>query len=376
MRRLRSPVRADWRARCESVGLDFHTIAGEPYWDESAAYAFDLAQVERLEAVVEALHQQCLELVEWVVREGHFEPFGIDGPAAAAIGDSWRRGDPTLYGRFDFSWDGSGEPMLLEYNADTPTGLVEAAVAQWYWLKDVRPRDDQFNSVHERLVERWPAIAPRGTRVHFAVTDGHLEDEATTRYLMDTAMQAGLRCHDLAIDALGFDPRIGDFVDDVDGPVTHLFKLYPWEWMWDEPFAAHLATTAVRFVEPPWKLLLSSKAMLPLLWRRHRGHPNLLPASFDDDLGRPVVRKPRYSREGANIAILDTDGEVLATPGPYAGPAIWQASALLPCFDGRYPVVGAWVVGDAAAGMGIREDASPITRDSSRFVPHYFEAGP
>jgi glutathionylspermidine synthase len=212
--------------------------------------------------------------------------------------------------------------------------------------------------------------------VHFAVSDGHLEDEATVRYLLDTAMQAGLRGHDLAIDMLGFDPRVGDFVDDVDGPVTHLFKLYPWEWMWDEPFAMHLASSAVRFVEPPWKLLLSSKAMLPLLWRRHRGHPNLLPASFDDDLGRPVVRKPRYSREGANVAILDAAGEVLATEGPYAGPCIFQASALLPCFDGRYPVVGAWVVGDGAAGMGIREDAGPITRDSSRFIPHYFEAAP
>jgi glutathionylspermidine synthase len=30
------------------------------------------------------------------------------------------------------------------------------------------------------------------------------------------------------------------------------------------------------------------------------------------------------------------------------------------------------VVGEEAAGIGIREDDSPITRNSSRFVPHYF----
>jgi glutathionylspermidine synthase len=29
-------------------------------------------------------------------------------------------------------------------------------------------------------------------------------------------------------------------------------------------------------------------------------------------------------------------------------------------------------VGDAPASIGIREDTSAITRDTSRFVPHYF----
>jgi glutathionylspermidine synthase len=39
---------------------------------------------------------------------------------------------------------------------------------------------------------------------------------------------------------------------------------------------------------------------------------------------------------------------------------------------GSFPVIGSWVIGDAAAGIGIREDDGPITRNSSRFVPHYF----
>ena len=42
----------------------------------------------------------------------------------------------------------------------------------------------------------------------------------------------------------------------------------------------------------------------------------------------------------------------------------------LPEFDGRYPVIGAWIVGDEPAGMGIREDATPLTTDRARFVPH------
>jgi glutathionylspermidine synthase len=33
-------------------------------------------------------------------------------------------------------------------------------------------------------------------------------------------------------------------------------------------------------------------------------------------------------------------------------------------------LIGSWVVGDVASGIGIREDDSLITKDSSRFVPH------
>jgi glutathionylspermidine synthase len=36
-----------------------------------------------------------------------------------------------LYGRFDLAYRGDGPPKLLEYNADTPTALFEAAVVQW-----------------------------------------------------------------------------------------------------------------------------------------------------------------------------------------------------------------------------------------------------
>lgn len=374
MRRIRMNPRVDWRERCESVGLDFHTIDGEPYWDESAAYVFSLAQIEALEQVVEDVHAACLDCVDDIVRRGDYDCFALSRAAQAEIEASWRRGDPSLYGRFDFSWDGHGAPKLLEYNADTPTGLVEASVAQWHWQTEVRPGADQFNSIHERLLERWPAILLRGARVHFAALAEHGEDSATVRYLMDTAQQAGMRVRGLDLAAIGYARERREFVDDLGARIDHLFKLYPWEWMWQDEFATHIGTASTRFLEPPWKLLLSAKAILPLLWERHRGHPNLLPAAFSDTLGRPAVRKPKYAREGANISLHGADGSLIESPGPYAEVGhIWQSAAPLPCFDGRYPVIGAWVIGDNAAGIGIREDHSPITRNTSCFVPHCFE---
>ena len=51
---------------------------------------------------------------------------------------------------------------------------------------------------------------------------------------------------------------------------------------------------------------------------------------------------------------------------------VYQGVAPLPDSTADYPVIGSWIVGDEPAGIGIREDDSPITRNSSRFVPHYF----
>ena len=154
--------------------------------------------------------------------------------------------------------------------------------------------------------------------------------------------------------------------------IASLFKLYPLEDLFADEFASALPGSGLRLLEPPWKLVLSNKGVLPLLWERHRGHPNLLPAEFDDggELPGGWVRKPLFSREGANIEMRFEDGRLLQQPGPSGGPAIRQALHPLPDHGGAYPLVGSWVVGDMACGMGIREDDSPITRDSARFVPH------
>lgn len=43
----------------------------------------------------------------------------------------------------------------------------------------------------------------------------------------------------------------------------------------------------------------------------------------------------------------------------------------LPRFGDSYTLIGSWIIDDEAAGMGIREDNTLITKDTSRFVPHY-----
>ncbi|MGZ5582403.1 MAG: glutathionylspermidine synthase family protein [Usitatibacter sp.] len=365
--------RIDWPRKVEELGFLFHSIDGV-YWDERACYRFSAAEIDTLEEATAELHGRSLEAVQRVIDKRDYARFHIPEPFHALIERSWKDEEGSLYGRFDLSWDGSGEPKMLEYNADTPTALLEAAVVQWYWLKDVYPAHDQFNSIHEKLIGRWKQMRgglPADGRVCFACNTESAEDQGNLDYLRDTAIQAGLEAAAIDISDLGWDGA--RFVDLEGRAVSALFKLYPWEWMVREEFGQYLLKGTMRVIEPPWKMLLSNKAILPVLWEMFPGHPNLLAASFEPGrFAADFVKKPIYSREGANVSI-NARGGIVEAPGEYGAEGfVWQEYKELARFGANYTVIGSWVVGDEPAGIGIREDDSPITRNTSRFVPHYF----
>ena len=369
MRRECIAPRRDWRQKVEALGLDFHTNDGQPYWWEAACYGFSAAEIDVLEEATETLHKLCLEAVERIVSQRDFARLAIPEAYWDWIAASWRRGDPDIYGRFDFSYDGSGPPKLLEYNADTPTALLEAAVVQWYWLEEVKPDCDQFNSIHEKLIAAWAELRrrhPQIPMVHFAGVTEEPEDARTVEYMRDVCQQGGWQTEPLDMSQLGWNGS--RFTDLAEQPIAALFKLYPWEWMLRERFGANLLADRTAFVEPPWKMLLSNKAVLALLWEMFPDHPNLLPAAFERSrIAGPCVEKPVHGREGGGVHLLAATETGSARRG-----RVYQAAAPLPVFDGMYTLIGSWVVAGQAAGMGLREDTSPITGNTSRFVPHYF----
>ena len=371
IRRKISP-RADWQQKVEEVGLTFHTINGETYWDESACYELGAAEIDALEAAANECNSRCLDAAQVIIDRGLWERFAIPEPAIAEIKDSWKRDDFTLYGRFDFAWDGSGPPKLLEYNADTPTALLEASVVQWSWLQEHDAHADQFNSLHERLIERWKQLDT--PRVHFACSEDYPEDSQTLLYLRDTCQQSGKETVQMDMSAIGWSERARRFVDGENGFIEKVFKLYPWEWLWAEEFASHLPGRTQRFIEPVWKMLWSNKAILPVLWEMFPNHPNLLPCfESPESLQGNYVCKPKLSREGANIVIVQNGSRVEESSGEYGAEGfVYQAPAPMPCYEGNWPVFGVWTVGGEAAGLGIREDKHRITTNASRFVPHLF----
>lgn len=382
MRRQRMTARPDWQARLEALGMPFHTHEdGSPYWREDACYSFSPAEIDRLEQAANALQALCLQAIEHLLERGDFRAFGLPDAMIPVIRESWERDEVGIYGRFDFAYDGVGFPKLLEYNADTPTSLVEAAVVQWHWLEDRFPERDQFNSLHERLVAAW--VRAKGFLPADTLTFLHQdtpEDQQTVAYLRDTADQAGLSTAQMLVEDLGWDEAKAGFCD-LDGrPVRAAFKLYPWEFMLKDDFGRHLSRQPrpCTFLEPAWKLLLSNKALLAVLWELFPQCPYLLPAYLDGPRElTSYVKKPILAREGANVEIHAAGRPVIAAaPQDCYGAegSVFQAYAAIPVFDGFTPVLGAWIVDGEAAGMGIREARGPITDNSSAFVPHLIEA--
>jgi glutathionylspermidine synthase len=378
LKRINSTPRPGWQAFAQSVGFNFHTFDGEPYWDESAYYQFSLQQIEDdLEQPTEQLHQMALDLVADIVNdEQKLQQLGIPQPFWDAVRNSWLSRQPHLYGRMDFSYNGSGPAKLLELNYDTPTSLFETGFFQWVWLEDqlmrglLPPGADQFNSLQDKLQQAFTELT-LAQPFYFSSVSSSIEDKGTVDYLMDIALQAGMNCRYIELEQLG---DIDGQLVDLDGfAIQGLFKLYPWEFMLREDFASTLLTSQTQYLEPLWKCLLSNKGILPLLWQKHQGHPNLLPAFFDDGsaLQSGWVRKPLFSREGANVELCTAEGITVKQTGPYTDSGyIRQALAPLPQFNGNYTLIGSWLVGDSAAGICIREDNSLITKDSSRFLPH------
>jgi len=380
MERISIAERPDWKATAAQLGFGFHTFDDEPYWDESAYYRFTLKQIEEdLEEPTRQIHELCMALVDQVVEsEELLNRLAIPERFYELIRRSWKEGHPHLYGRMDFSYDGKGPAKLLELNYDTPTSLYETGHFQWVWLQEQILRGelpvhaDQFNSVEEKLRQTFEATSFE-TPFYFASVKGSTEDRGTTDYLRDIASQAQIATRHIDIEDIGLSAD-GQFVDLEDARIPTLFKLYAWEFLFQEEFGTAIPSSSTLFVEPAWKSILSNKGIMPLLWELHTGHPNLLPSFLDKDpsqsLRKGWVRKPYFSREGANVEICSATGETLKVDGPYTdAPYILQEFSPLPQFANSHTLIGSWVIGDLPAGIGIREDGL-ITKDSSRFLPH------
>jgi glutathionylspermidine synthase len=402
MRRIAIDPRPGWKQSVERVGLTYHTLEdGSPYWDESAYWEFNSAEVDRLEAATAEIYRLALAAGDAILNAGSDWLSRMHIPAAAVerIRQTWQSEPPALYGRLDLAYDGR-QIKLLEYNADTPTCLVEAAVAQWYWLEDRFPQSDQFNSLHEKLVAKWKDLTPYVSQPVYFSHDGADEDEMTIAYLRDTAQQAGLKTEAIGIRDIGWEEAKkhflggdtpGRFVDLRGHEMKSIFKLYPWDWLLTDRFGAHALETMnaleqkpvpgrVEWIEPIWKMMWSNKALLAVLWDLNPDHELLLPAYLDGPRKmQNYVRKPLVGREGAGVTVFRNWAEAESSAGGYShdakaadGHYVYQALASLAQANGRTAVIGSWLVDGEPAGMGIRESDGLITTNTSRFVPHLF----
>lgn len=399
MKRLSIEARPNWLPTVESDGVLWSTTEVGPYWSEAMEqpkyYSFTCAEQAKLEEAGNKCHSMCIEAVTWLLEEASedektswFESFGIPVEFRDLVINSWNADEWAMYGRFDFIMTKEG-PKLLEYNADTPTTLIESSLTQYNWMQenlDKLPEGiDQFNSIHESLIRHWGDMKKDNNldgKVHFT-SFTQVDDLATAAYMAEVAAEAGIEIQLLPIEQLGYNG--GDFIDLNDDKINNIFALYPKEWLWEDTFGAFIPKSNVRWIEPWWKALLSNKAILALLWERNEGNEFLVPSflnesQIDGVTGDKWVTKPLLSREGMNVTFWEQNAEggmdiIKHTEGEYDEEnVVFQKYIEWVDYDGCYPMLGVWMVGEDAVGLGIREDDSTVTQNNSRFIPHVFGA--
>lgn len=372
MKRLHITPRPDWEKKIQDQGFLYY----KNYYNERAAYEFTAAEIDRLETATAEIFDMCLGVVEHVINNNLWDEFFIPKQYAELIKWSWKEDMMSFYGRMDLAYNGK-DIKLLEFNADTPTSLLESSVIQWHWLQDHDVALDQFNSIHEKLVAHIRDCKPHfhEGKLHVACVDHSEEDLMTAKYIEDAAHQAGLETIFLHMEDISLDDN-DQFTGASGEPIRNIFKLYPYEWMFHEEFGAYLDPNRERcnWIEPAYKAILSNKMLLHYLYELYPDSPYILPCKWGRPITDSFVKKPVYSREGANITIVQKGTLLEYSDGEYGEEGyVFQEYFELPDFDGHKPVIGSWLIGGQAAGIGIRESKNLITNNVSMFCPHYFK---
>lgn len=376
MRRIPINPRPNWEQKILDQGFLFYK--DDSYYNESAVYEFTSHEVAVIEQATAEIYAMCLQVADYVIKNKLWSEFFIPEQYAALIEWSWNTRQPSLYGRFDLAFN-NGKIKLLEFNADTPTLLLESSAIQWYWLQDHDERLDQFNTIHDILLAHLTAckseLLPGKL---FFTCNNNMEDFVTTKYLQDVATQAGIDTEFIYIDDIGLDEN-DCFIDDNGNKINNIFKLYPYEWLFDEPFGEYLVKNKENclWIEPAYKAILSNKMMLKYIYELFPDSPYILPCVVAKDIDTTSLplsyaKKPIFSREGENVSLV-IDGKIIEeTDGEYGEEGyVYQQYFELPEFDGKHPILGSWVIGGKPAGFGIRESAGRITNVTSSFCSHY-----
>ena len=430
MERLTCTQRPNYVPLVQSQGLVYthDTDPSDPlhmYWREGVHYSFKSDEIQAMEAATAAVFDMCIEAGDWMVaieQRAYLQRLKIPVFALKQVIETWNQ-EPaygSVYGRFDLRFGGFNHPdpsmrvpKFYEFNADTPTSLVESAVIQWNWLEQTGEGRDQWNSITEGLAAAWKRNLELIERklghrpvVHFAASDAQTagEDEMNVILMLDTCRAAGYEAKTIYIEniVLGDDGR---FYDEQGSHIDVIFKLYPWEHLVHDEFGRAVFadmdnigvhdehgnyTGGTIWIEPPYKMLWSNKAIMAVLWKLFADDPRgkyLIPTWFEDEAPtskKGYARKPLLSREGADITLLNPDGSVLDEykRDEYGEEGfVLQELTLPPVYptaDGKQVsvVIGSWVIDGEPAGIGIRESYGPITDDFANFVPHSISDGP
>lgn len=371
----------------EELGLEWHTDLDNSDYITNEVVEITQAEADAFYDAGNELYEMFIEAGEYVIKNNLFFDLDIPPTLIDTIKQSWdNEVHWHIYGRFDFAGGLDGKPIkLLEFNADTPTLLYESALIQWALLKhNSLDEEMQFNNIFNAISDNFKRMITLGDDVSrfdtmyegwgvlFSSIRGNIEEERTTKFLMECAKEAGFVSEFCYIDEINFNEDEG--VSFNGSKYEFLFKLLPWEIISiDEPELALIINNMMKnkntiFLNPAYTLLFQSKRMLKILWDLFPNHPLLLETSFAP-LSKKQIKKVSFGREGANIEILDSSGILEQRGGEYGNyKSIYQEFYELNSYNGLYYQPNIFFAYESC-GLGFRRGGD-ILDNYAKFVSH------
>ncbi|WP_407921150.1 glutathionylspermidine synthase family protein [Brevibacillus migulae] len=331
---------------------------------------------------------------------------GIPEEAWGAVRLRSKLSYPTVIGRFDFAQTLEGLKML-EFNSDTPTGIVEAFyvnehLCRYYGVKN--PNQGHEHDLHQafqQAVEEYKKANIPTEHVVFSSLDWHEEDAGTTRYLLENSGLEG-RFVPLA-DLRVWQDRLYAKVGEELIPVDLLYRLHALEKLAAEqdeegyPTGAHvldlIARRRLTVINPPTGFLMQTKALQALIWSLHEEgqfwseeehaiiDAYMLPTYFENRFAGSTayVTKPIFGREGGGVTLYSQEGETIARDMEqeyWEQPMIYQQLVKLPqvsvhTLKGRYEghlLWGSFLLGGKPSAI-IARVGGKITSNLSYYLP-------
>lgn len=332
---------------------------------------------------------------------------GIPQEALNAVRTSVLPELATLIGRFDFAQTQEGLKML-EFNADTPTSVVEAfyvngMACQYFGFQDPNQGMElDIQTAFLQAIKRYQELGFPTESVVFSSLGWHEEDKGTTQYLLE---HSGLKGRFIPLDALRvYEDRLWAFQENEIFPIDVLYRLHALEKLAGEkdetdgyPTGAHVLDMIARgklaIINPPSGFIAQTKAFQALIWGLHKSNAffsadeqriiekYMLPTYLENRFlhQEPYVSKPIYGREGGAVSIHNAAGEVIEADKDelyWEQPMIYQKYAEMKevecqTVNGPYRgrlLWGSFLIGGRASAIAARI-GQRITGNASFFLP-------
>jgi Glutathionylspermidine synthase len=324
-RPLRDVFNWDWMEGAEYGLADIHLINSQ-FRNELAYATAELAKIyaKMTELIQKGSEELLLEL-------------GIPEQAIPAMRVVIMPRIATLVGRFDFAHTPEGLKML-EFNADTPTSIVEAffvnqKACEFFHVQNPNAyMEKDIKQAFTAMVNEYKRRGYKTDRIVFSSLGWHDEDKGTTIFLMN---HSGLQASYIPLEDLRvYEDRLCALAGGNLEPIDVLYRLHAIEKLAIEndedgyPTGPHvldlIAREKLAIINPPSAFIAQTKALQVLIWNLHQEglffnefehtiiDKYMLPTYMENNfLGAPYVTKPIFGREGGAVTLYDNAGEII-----------------------------------------------------------------